>query len=72
MNAGFMKSMIEFERAAEKAGGYVIQPGNAYYDPEFEDDFATYRRYCVEHKKRLIDLTEDDWKAMGIAPFPRK
>lgn len=72
MNAEFMKSMIEFEIAAEKAGGYVIQPEYAYNDSDFENDFATYRRYCVEHKKRLIDLTEDDWKAMEIAPFPRE
>lgn len=61
--------MRELDRLAEKAGGYVLPPSSVKHSKKFEEDFTIMRKYCVEHNKKIAELTIEDYDIMGIRPF---
>lgn len=64
-----IRDMRELDEIAERAGGYVAAPDTVKHSKKFEDDFSVMRQYCIKHKKRFSDLTEEDYEKMGIRPF---
>ena len=64
-----IRDMRKLDEIAEKAGGYVAPPGSVKHSKKFEEDFTVMRKYCVEHKKRFSELTDNDYDIMGIRPF---
>ena len=53
------KSILEFEDAAEKAGGYVdYVPGRPLV---IDADYRAMSKYCTEKGIKPMDLTEDEY-----------
>jgi hypothetical protein len=50
------KAIIEFEDAAEKAGGYVAWPPNG----RAEHDYRKMIKYCQEKGIDCMDLTDEE------------
>lgn len=64
-----IRNMKILDELAEKAGGYVADPSKVKHSKKLEEDFRTMRQYCVKHKKKFTELTEQDYDEMGIRPF---
>ena len=56
----------ELENAAEKAGGYVASPGSLRDNPAGMREFSAIRRYSIQEKKPISQLTEEDYRKIGI------
>ena len=65
----FIKQLAEIDDVAAEAGGYVLPPSSVKHSKKFEEDFTTMRKYCVEHNKKITELTIEDYGIMGIRPF---
>ena len=52
--------------AAERAGGYVMDPAKVKHDPQKEQDFMMLRRYCIVNRRKMSELTADDFRKAGI------
>ena len=63
-----LEQMRELENAAERAGGYVADPRTIKKNPKGEKDFTAIRRYCFERKISISDMTEEDYKNIGVCP----
>lgn len=58
----------EFEKAAERAGGYVAPPGSLKVNLKGQQEFTAIRQYSLQHGKPMSKLTEEDYKKIGISP----
>lgn len=58
----------EFEKAAERAGGYVAPPGSFKVSDKGHQEFTAIRQYSLRSGKPMSKLTTEDYKKIGIEP----
>ena len=58
----------ELEDAAERAGGYVLPPESFKLDEKRMEEFIAIRCYCIETGKPISQLTEEDYRKIGVSP----
>lgn len=56
----------ELEAAAEKAGGFVAAPWSLEENPKGMREFSAIRQYSVQHNKTISELTDEDYRMIGI------
>ena len=62
MTAKALNRIRKLDDAAEQAGGYVMDPAQVKHDPQKEQDFMMLRRYCIVNRRKMSELTADDFR----------